>query len=65
MKQVGSLTLPAGGKLVLAPAGSHVMIVGLRPVPKAGGTVTLTFVFRSGARVTATLPVISAENRPS
>ena len=40
-------------------------MVGALPAVKAGGTVTLTFVFRSGARVTATLPVISAENRPS
>ena len=65
MKEVADLGIPAGGERRLAPGGAHVMITGLRPVPKAGETVRLTFVFRSGARISATLPVISAENRPS
>jgi len=65
MKEVSSLSVPPGGERTLSPGGAHIMIIGLKPAPKAGSSVTLTFSFRSGSRITATLPVISAENRPS
>jgi len=65
MSRVASLSVPAGGQLTLKPGGTHVMLTGLKPLPKAGDHVTLTFVFRSGARITVPLPVIPPSERPS
>lgn len=53
MTMVDTLTVPAHGKAVLAPAGYHLMLMkAVRPV-KAGDTVTLRLTFTDGS----TLPV--------
>lgn len=64
MRQVDRITIPAGQVRHLAPGGAHVMITGLHPSPVAGGSLTLTFVFSNGARMTVRMPVIAAEDRP-
>lgn len=52
MRKEASFPLPAGGTLTFAPGGSHLMLFGLSNDVKPGGTVPLTFRFKSGATVT-------------
>jgi copper(I)-binding protein len=51
MKPLSSVTVPAGKRVAFAPGGNHAMIFGLDPALKAGGTVKLTFHFKTGAEV--------------
>jgi hypothetical protein len=59
MRQVSSLTVPAGGKLTLTTGGDHVMLENLVREPAVGDKVTLTlhFAHASPATVTVTVPV--------
>lgn len=58
MKGVDALVIPAHGKLVLAPGGNHLMMMGLKEHPEAGGKVTLTLQLEPGHReLTVELPV--------
>lgn len=50
----------AGSAVTFAPRGKHVMLFGLKPEVKAGGTVPLTFTFASGQAVTVTARVVAA-----
>lgn len=49
--------IPAGGKVELAPAGIHIMLVGLKQKLELGQKAPLTLVFKDGARVQIQLPV--------
>ncbi|MDB5439824.1 MAG: hypothetical protein JWM33_2251 [Caulobacteraceae bacterium] len=51
------LVVPAGGKVELAPAGIHIMLVGLKQKLELGQKVSLTLVFKDGARLQIQLPV--------
>lgn len=50
MKRVPSLPIPAGGKLVLQPAGNHLMLMQLRQHPKPGEKVKVTLLINPGTR---------------
>jgi copper(I)-binding protein len=50
MKRVPSLPIPAGGKLVLQPAGNHLMLMQLRQHPRPGEKVKITLLINPGAR---------------
>jgi copper(I)-binding protein len=50
MERVPSLPIPAGGKLVLQPAGNHLMLVQLRQHPRPGEKVKITLLINPGAR---------------
>jgi copper(I)-binding protein len=52
MRAEKSFAVPAKGALTFAPGGNHLMIFGLSPDVKPGGTIPLTFSFQSGAKVT-------------
>lgn len=64
MEAVSGITVPAGGRVVLAPGGYHVMLTGLLRSLKPGDTMEMTWTFRSGAVLHTTMPVISREDRP-
>jgi copper(I)-binding protein len=51
---------PAGGRLVFAPGGRHLMLVGLKRPLKMGERVPVTLRFRSGARLAVQLVVQTA-----
>lgn len=51
------LTIPAAGKLDLAPGGYHVMLLELGKPLLAGSTVELVFIFDDQNRCRAQLPV--------
>jgi copper(I)-binding protein len=54
MAMVPSLEIPAGGKVVLAPGGLHLMVMGLKAPIKAGEQVQMVLTFeRAGAVKTA------------
>ncbi|MBC2669452.1 copper chaperone PCu(A)C [Novosphingobium piscinae] len=57
MGELADPVVPAGGTLVLAPGGKHVMVDGLPADWKAGGTVELTLVFADGDKLSATIPL--------
>ena len=55
-----SLEIPAGGSLVMEPAGLHVMCIGLEAPFREGETLEMTLILESGMRLdTAT----TVENR--
>jgi copper(I)-binding protein len=49
MSMVDTLTLPAHGEAVLAPAGYHLMLMKAKKPVKPGDTVTLTLKFSDGS----------------
>lgn len=49
MSPVTQIEVPAHGKVELKPGGLHVMLFGLKKMPMAGDTVTLTFTFDDGS----------------
>lgn len=51
MRPVKSVPIPAGGSTALNPGGYHLMIIGLRRIPKTGETVELTLKFRRAGTV--------------
>ena len=57
MKQVSSVTIPAGGSVTFEPGGYHVMLMGLSAPLEVGGTfeVNLGFMNAGTIKVTATV----------
>lgn len=51
MQRLDSVLLPPGKAITFAPAGHHVMLIGLLKAQKAGDVVPATLVFKSGARL--------------
>lgn len=50
MKPVGSVEIPAGGKVTFAPGGLHLMVMGLKAPIKAGDMVEMVLTFdKAGA----------------
>jgi copper(I)-binding protein len=48
MRMLSSLALPAGGSVTLAPGGKHLMLTGLKRLPKAGEQVAFSFTDATG-----------------
>ena len=57
MEPVTSFTIPAGGRLVLAKGGNHLMLMNLRRMPAVGDTVTFQLHFAKSAPLTVRVPV--------
>lgn len=55
-----ALEIPAGGELLMEPAGLHVMCIGLAEPFREGETLQLSLILESGIRLETTTPV---ENR--
>lgn len=51
------IEIPAGGSVELKPGGKHLMLMDLKEPLKAGTTVTLKLIFKSGATGEVQLPV--------
>ncbi|GHH82750.1 copper chaperone PCu(A)C [Streptomyces capitiformicae] len=65
MREVAALKVPAGGELVLASGGSHLMFENLKRKPKEGETVSLRLNFTKSEAVTVEMPVKSATYQPT
>lgn len=59
MSQEARVPLPAGGKVVFAPGGRHLMLIGLKKPLKTGDKVPATLSFASGQQLKVDL-VVSA-----
>ena len=59
MTGTGSIELPSGGGLVMAPGGTHVMLEGLTSDVTPGQTVTVVLRFRKAAPLTVQVPVVT------
>jgi copper(I)-binding protein len=66
MRQVTSLTIPAGGRLILGTGGDHLMLENLTRRPAVGDTVALTlhFAHATPAAVTVDVPVRPTTYQP-
>jgi len=52
-----AVPIPAGGEVVFAPGGRHLMLIGLKRALRIGDHVPVTLRFRSGARLAVDLAV--------
>jgi protein SCO1 len=59
MAMLDSLLVPAGGRLVFAPGGQHVMLGGLTRQVAEGDMVPVVFVFRRAGRITIPAMAVS------
>lgn len=57
MEKQAQVEVPAGGAVVFAPGGYHLMFMGLTRALKAGDKVPATLTFASGAKVKAEFEV--------
>ncbi|MDB5663354.1 MAG: hypothetical protein JWM38_232 [Sphingomonas bacterium] len=60
MRPINGVDLPSGGRVAFAPEGDHVMLFGIDPAIKPGGTMRLQFRFRSGETRQADARVVAA-----
>lgn len=58
MVPVKSLTVPAGGELLLKPGGDHLMLMGLKRPLKVGERLRLTLVTADGRTLSVSAPVL-------
>jgi periplasmic copper chaperone A len=57
MRMLASLSIPAGANVVLAPGGKHIMLMGMKSVPKQGDHVTIVFTDSLGCATRAEFSV--------
>ena len=57
MERVDKVELAPGARVELRPGSYHLMLIGLKRALTPGQTVTLTFEFERGGRMTARAPV--------
>jgi copper(I)-binding protein len=62
MQEVKAMDVPAGGELVFAPAGRHVMATDLDAGLKPGGTTNVTLSFADGEKATFPVEILAAGN---
>lgn len=60
MKAIDHVAVPAGGKLVFAPGGKHVMLFDVNPSITPGRTTPLILTFADGLRIEYDATVIAA-----
>lgn len=64
MQPLEQVPVPAGGALVFAPGGKHVMLFDLGPQVRAGGRVPLALAFAGGKRIEVQAQVVGAGDPP-
>jgi copper(I)-binding protein len=64
MTEVGSFTVPAGGKLTLALGGNHLMLMDLTRKPVVGDKVSLELHFDKAGTIDVRAPVEPMSYRP-
>lgn len=57
MRQVADLTIPAGGEIVMAPGGYHLMFINLNRTVSEGEEATVIFTFEQYGDVEINVPV--------
>ena len=64
MEHVASAAIAPGDSLVLAPGGTHLMLVNLARLPQPGDSIAVTLVFARAGPVAVMLPVRSYGDAP-
>lgn len=64
MGKVERLAIPAGGQVVLAPGGYHLMLMGLKGPLKAGQKFPATLTFASGRKLAVAFTVSEGMGPP-
>jgi len=64
MAPVDGLEIPAGGMAHLGPGGLHLMLFGIDPPLKEGGTLEMILIFEAAGEVAITVPVSKAMGDP-
>ncbi len=59
MRPMSGVDVPAGGRVAFAPGGDHVMLFGIDPALRSGGTLPLRFRFASGVTRTAEAKLVA------
>jgi copper(I)-binding protein len=57
MQHVGQAVVPARDSLVLAPGGTHLMLVDLSRLPRPGDSITVTLTFSRAGDADVVMPV--------
>ena len=65
MRMVTRVPLPAGGEVIFAPGGYHLMFLGLTKGQKVGDNLSATLVFASGERIKARFVVAISAPKPA
>ncbi len=65
MQAVTSLSIPAGGSLVLHTGGNHLMLMGLTRKPVVGDSVAFELHFATSAPITVKAPVEPMTYQPA
>lgn len=60
MRPLANVAVPAGDEVVFAPGGRHLMLHGLDPRAKPGGSTLLTLTFEDGERLYRKAYIIGA-----
>jgi copper(I)-binding protein len=55
----GGIVIPAGGKVVLAPNGYHIMLIGPKAPLKEGGTFPVSLTFTRAGTVSVSLDILA------
>ena len=63
MEDVASVPVAAGGTVMFAPGGYHLMCMDPSPAMKSGSTVTVMFKFSDGSKATANFSVRNAQGK--
>ncbi|HEX4737480.1 MAG TPA: copper chaperone PCu(A)C [Allosphingosinicella sp.] len=64
MRPIANVALPANAPVRFTPGGKHLMIFGLDPKLKKGGTVNLIFRFRKAPPATAAAQLVGPADPP-
>ncbi|MCR5877753.1 copper chaperone PCu(A)C [Phenylobacterium sp. J367] len=65
MSKLDRVPAPAGGEVLFAPGGYHLMLMGLTRALNPGDKVPLTLTFASGAKIKTELAVGSGQGAPA
>ncbi len=64
MAPVEAVDIPAGGMAHLGPGGLHLMMFGIDPPLKEGGTLEMILIFEAAGEVAITVPVSKTMGDP-
>ena len=64
MAPVDAVDIPAGGMAHLGPGGLHLMMFGIDPPLKEGGTLEMILIFEAAGEVAITVPVSKTMGDP-
>jgi copper(I)-binding protein len=59
MRMLSDLAIPAGGRVALAPGGTHIMLTGLKTPLTAGGDLTITMRFANAGPRTVKVAIVA------